>query len=143
MYLHSSDSVKRGKGCFLTSDGLADCCAFQSVSCFREGDKEEGRRQTHTQVLELIAQHLSADKQGAFPVQKSLASHSQNLCTPVWYVVRRRGHRGDFRPSSKIPVHATQTPMKGNGSLWPVVQEGCCKALASLSATQCSEVSQR
>lgn len=103
-----------------------------------------GRKEgANTQVLELTAQHLSADKQGVLPVQKGLASHSQNLFTPLRYGVRRRGHRGDFRPSSKIPVHATQAPENGNGSLQRAMQEHCCKALASLSTTRCSEVSQR
>lgn len=88
--------------------------------------------------------HLSVDKQGAFPVQKSLASHSQNLLTAVWYAVRRRAPRADLSPSSKIPAHATQLMRKEmNGSHWRAVQESCCRGLASLSATHCTNISWR
>lgn len=80
--------------------------------------RKEGGKQTLTRVLELRAQHLPAEKHGAFPVQKSLASRGHNLFTAVWYVGRRRDHRGDFRPPSKIPVRATQAHMKGNVSPW-------------------------
>lgn len=49
MYLHSSDSVKRGKGCFLIYNGLADCYAFQSPFCVlgRVIRRKERGKHTH------------------------------------------------------------------------------------------------
>lgn len=104
-----------------------------------------GRREgANTQALELTAQHLSADKRGVLPVRQGLAKFIQSKfihSSAVWS--EEEGSRGDFRPSSKIPVHATQAPENGNGSLQRAVRERCCKALASLSTTRCSEVSRR
>lgn len=144
--LYSLDSVKRGKGCFLTYDGLADCYAFQPVPCFREGDKKEGRRQANTHTgfgadstasICRQARHISSTEELGKPQSKFI--HSSVVCS------KEEGPSSKIpsRPSSKIPVCATQAHVKGNGSLWRAVQEGCCKALACPPATRCSEVSQR